>query len=181
MALALKEQGLNSLQHQLRFPDAILGLFNAAITACEKARTWTQALEQLAQLRQLRLQPNVVTFSALISACEKSRIWEVAVEDLAFRDGRCTGVLGVWLWTELHRCAVAPELITYNAVISACEANWRLVLELLAQLAAEPRLAPDLVTCNAAISGFAYGHQWSRALGILQGMSALRLQPSLVT
>ncbi|CAK9008689.1 unnamed protein product [Durusdinium trenchii] len=165
MALALKEQGLNSLQHQLRFPDAILGLFNAAITACEKARTWTQALEQLAQLRQLRLQPNVVTFSALISACEKSRIWEVAVE----------------LWTELHRCAVAPELITYNAVISACEANWRLVLELLAQLAAEPRLAPDLVTCNAAISGFAYGHQWSRALGILQGMSALRLQPSLVT
>jgi pentatricopeptide repeat protein len=49
---------------------------------------------------------------------------------------------------------LAPELITYNAAISACEkgALWRRALELLDQMRARG-LEPDVIRCGTRHSG----------------------------
>ena len=53
--------------------------FDAAISACEKAGEWENALVLLDESNQKALQPNVITCSALISACGNAGEWPLAL------------------------------------------------------------------------------------------------------
>ena len=52
--------------------------FNAAISACEKGRTWEKAPALLSEMREACTKRSVITFIAAISACEKGSRWEKA-------------------------------------------------------------------------------------------------------
>ncbi|CAK0847312.1 unnamed protein product [Prorocentrum cordatum] len=53
--------------------------YNAGISACEKSEQWQRALALLTEMREAKLEPNVISYSAGISACEKDEQWEQAL------------------------------------------------------------------------------------------------------
>jgi len=82
----------------------------------------------------------------------------------------------------MEAAGVAPNTITYNAAISACEkgGEWERALELLGGMEAAG-VAPNTVTYNAAISACEKGGKWERALELLDGMEAAGVAPDTVT
>ena len=59
-------------------PIADVAHFNAAITACGRAKQWRQSLALIDTMRQppYQLKPDSITFNAAITACEKSGQWQ---------------------------------------------------------------------------------------------------------
>ena len=49
--------------------------FNAAISSCEKAEQWQQALFLFQTMRNAKIQPNVISYNAAISSCQKGGQW----------------------------------------------------------------------------------------------------------
>ena len=49
------------------------------ISACKKGGQWEKALQQLDEMQQRRLEPDVISFNAAIRACEKAEQWEKAL------------------------------------------------------------------------------------------------------
>ena len=62
---------------------------------------------------------------------------------------------------EMRKIGVLPDVITYNAAISACEKGeqWQQVLRILAEMRSVSVL-PDVITYNAAISACEKSEQW---------------------
>ena len=78
--------------------------FSSAISACEKAGQWKEALKLLAMSRVSRVFPNVVTYNASISACAgKNGEWEQAMQ----------------LFWDMMLERLRHNNITYNAVVAA--------------------------------------------------------------
>ena len=69
---------------------------------------------------------------------------------------------------------VVRDLITYNAVISACEkfTQPERALELLGSMKWQV-VVPDRITCNALISACEKGEQLQRALDLFESMKWL--------
>ena len=57
--------------------------YNAAISSCEKAAKWEEAVKLLRKMTEKGVEPNVLSYSSVISACEKCAEWEKALEFLA--------------------------------------------------------------------------------------------------
>ena len=45
--------------------------YNAGVSTCEKGKQWQRALALLSEMREAKLEPNVITYSSCIVACEK--------------------------------------------------------------------------------------------------------------
>ncbi|CAJ1415317.1 unnamed protein product [Effrenium voratum] len=108
---------LRSLRRsELRRVDRTVVAQNSAISACQKGLAWQVALHLLRGMTDHGLVPDATSFSAAISACD----WELALALLA----------------EAQK-VTQPNLITYNAAITACERNaqWQRALELLTEAA----------------------------------------------
>ncbi|CAE8738448.1 unnamed protein product, partial [Polarella glacialis] len=80
-------------------------VFNACVSACEKAGQWQHALGLLSDMASLRVHRNTITYNASISACEKGGQWEHSLDLLCKMD-----------LNKVEKCA-----ITYNASIAACD------------------------------------------------------------
>ncbi len=67
----------------------------------------------------------------------------------------------------MREAGLVPNVITYNAAISACEKGeqWQKALGILAVMP-EAGLVPNVITYNAAISACEKGQQWQQALGL---------------
>ena len=76
---------------------------NSAVTACANAAEWKAALQVVASMSSLEVEPNVITLSAVLSACEAGARWE---ESLAF------------MWS-MHRARLSPDGMNAGSVISA--------------------------------------------------------------
>jgi pentatricopeptide repeat protein len=77
-----------------------------------------------------------------------------------------------------------PDLISFNAAISACEkgGQWEKSLELLKHMKSPASgITPDVITYNATISSCEKGAQWQRALALLTEMRSVGLHPNVVT
>ena len=137
-----------------------------AISAWGRVRDWKRALEQLSEMQERGLVPNVITYSAAISACAKGSQWERALE----------------LLSEMQERGLKPSVITYNAAISACEkgSQWERALALLSDMQ-ERGLEPNVITHNAAISACEKGSQWERALKLLSEMRERGIEPNVIT
>ena len=70
---------------------------------------------------------------------------------------------------------VAKDIITWNAVITACQkgGQWQAALLVFSEMG-ETKLAPDAITFGAAIAACQTGGQWEIALQILSQMSRTR-------
>ena len=69
--------GSCGLSPDLLSPKVIL--YNAALSACEKALQWQAAVVVLQNLRELG-QPSVVSFNTALSACGKAKRWQRALD-----------------------------------------------------------------------------------------------------
>ncbi|CAK0802709.1 unnamed protein product [Prorocentrum cordatum] len=54
--------------------------YNAGISACERGKQWQRALALLSEMRESRLEPDVISYSAGIRACEVSELWAKALD-----------------------------------------------------------------------------------------------------
>ncbi|CAK0825239.1 unnamed protein product [Prorocentrum cordatum] len=79
-------------------------------------------------MREVKLEPDVISYSAGISACEKGEQWQRALA----------------LLSEMREMKLEPNIISYNAGISACEKReqWQDALALLSEMR-EVKLEPD--------------------------------------
>ncbi|CAK0790326.1 unnamed protein product, partial [Prorocentrum cordatum] len=53
--------------------------YSAGISACEKGGQWQPALALLSEMREAKLEPNVISYSAGTCACEKGGQWQRAL------------------------------------------------------------------------------------------------------
>eukprot|EP00913_Durusdinium_trenchii_P009838 g9237.t1 len=79
--------------------------------------------------------------------------------------------------------AVQRNLITFNALMSACEnaSQWQWVLELLLQMSTSVVVRPDVLSYNAVISSCEKGLQWQWALHCYTSMMLASIRPSIIT
>ncbi|CAK0838556.1 unnamed protein product [Prorocentrum cordatum] len=125
--------------------------YSAGVSACEKGDQWQPALALLSEMREEKLEPNVI--HPMLQRWDQ-RVREglsvAAGAGAAERDpGGETG---------------APPPVSYNAGISACEKReqWQRSLALLSEMC-EAKLEPDIISYTAGISACEKGgHQLQR-------------------
>lgn len=156
---------LEDMPHQSRYHSGI-SVWNAMMSALEKAGKWEGALWLLETIREHGLQPDVVTFSAAISTFGRGTKWEYTFALLAMMEQR----------------EIKPNVVTFNAVVSACErgTQWSQTLGLFAVMW-EQVVLPDLITHNAVISACEKGRQWLHALRLLSEAVSRSLQTTVVS
>ena len=76
----------------------------------------------------------------------------------------------------------APDVIIFNALISACGKGKHLqgALQLLEKMQLQ-RIVPDVITYNASISACEKGNHWQEALRLLGQMQLQRIVPNVIT
>eukprot|EP00959_Pyramimonas_sp_CCMP1952_P443997 9295455-Pyramimonas_sp.AAC.1 len=72
-----------------------------------------------------------------------------------------------------------PDVVSYNAGISACEkaGQWEQALLLLGELQ-EARIDPTVISCSAGISACEKRGQWQHALSVLGGLWDASVEPN---
>ena len=125
-----------------------------------------KAFDFFEQLREQKLEPNVVSFSTVISACQKQEDAAAALDLLASMD----------------RSHIVPNTITYSSAISACErAHWTELALSLFHSMQRVDLQADCICYNSVISACEKGKRAETALDLLETMRATRVQTTGVT
>ena len=93
---------------------------NKAIHAYGKLGQWENAVGVIWDMREMKVNRDVVTYTSAISACARAKQWKSALR----------------LLQEMRRESIKPNVISYNASISACEKGlqWEKALELLSEM-----------------------------------------------
>ncbi|CAK0863377.1 unnamed protein product [Prorocentrum cordatum] len=75
-----------------------------------------------------------------------------------------------------------PDVISYNAGISACEkgGQWEQALRMLSEIRCV-KLEPNLISYSAGISTCEKGEQWEWAVSLLNEMLRLKLEPGVIS
>ncbi|CAK9101589.1 unnamed protein product [Durusdinium trenchii] len=122
---------------------------NVAMSACEKALEWEQALRTFWWMIEQSLQPDLISYVAAMSSCEKGHQWQAALS----------------FFERMRLESIRPDVTCFNAAISCCEKalQWQQSLELLAAMASF-RVASDSISLSAAMSACTRSSRWSAAL-----------------
>jgi pentatricopeptide repeat domain-containing protein 1 len=82
----------------------------------------------------------------------------------------------------MTKAGVRPDVITYNALISAYEkgGQWERARAAFEEMVAAG-VQPNIITYNALISAYEQGRQWERARAAFEEMVAAGVQPNVVT
>ncbi|CAK0842402.1 unnamed protein product, partial [Prorocentrum cordatum] len=115
---------------------------------------WQRALGLLGEMREVRLEPNVISYSAGISACEKGEQWQRALALLS----------DVWV------AKLEGSVIIFNAGITACGKGeqWQQALALLREMR-EGKLEPDIIYTAGSDACHRCG-QWQQVVSLLKEM-----------
>lgn len=164
---------------------------SSAITACERGQQWEKAIGLLKEMREQRVQPNVITYNAAMSACEKGDSWQSAFS----------------LFAEMVNLNISHSVVSYGAAIAACgrASDWGRALDLVWKLDAPNHIIyssamealleaerwqlalvlwkhaqatgrrPDAALISSAMSAWAQGGSWSAALILLQQLRGLSM------
>ena len=86
------------------------------------------------------------------------------------------------LLSEMRADGIQPDVVTYNAAISACEKcrNWDRVPGLLSGMRVDG-IKPDVITYSAAISACEKCRMWDRVPELMSEMRAAGIKPDVVT
>eukprot|EP00439_Symbiodinium_sp_Y106_P037276 s6376_g4.t1 len=133
---------------------------NSALSACEKGSSWIHALSHLSRMAFDLLPPDAISFTAAIN--EKSKPWP-------------------WVLCLLEKMerTVSPDVIAFNAAISACRhsGGWKVALQLLEKMHAH-HLLPDTFTHGALTTSLERESKWELALALAADMKGLAVQIS---
>ncbi|CAL1155302.1 unnamed protein product [Cladocopium goreaui] len=149
---------------------------NSLIDALEH---WPRALQLLKQLPQRRR--TLVTYNSLISACGPSdpsgRSWTQGPGAEPNGPMQSAWPLAA-SFLSMSSLQVQPDVISYNATISACEKSceWRLPLHLLQHLDAD--VVADVVSCSGAICACQKVRDWELAHQLMWRMPHCRVGPN---
>jgi pentatricopeptide repeat protein len=88
----------------------------------------------------------------------------------------------IGIFEQMKREGVTPTVVTYSALISACEKGqqWRLALQVLEEMKAAGHGA-NVIAYSAAISALSKGQQWEKALELFREIEKNGGRPSVVT
>eukprot|EP00435_Cladocopium_sp_Y103_P062192 s444_g23.t2 len=119
---------------------------SAAVSACGGAKEWHQALRVFQGVPAM-LSDDV--FGAAIGACEVAQHWTRAVQ----------------LLQEMNLHALKHDVVKVSSVVSACQGQWPVALDLLHELKVKSFIihAATLSACSAAL-------QWLQCLQVLEDM-----------
>lgn len=123
------------------------------------AWTWWQSLRTLEAMASKGIE-GVQVYNSAISSLEKAARWAEALS--------------------LFGGLVCPDLVSHNAVISACASGrrWQSALLVLGHLD-DQHLSPDVITFNAAIAACA--QHWRAVGALLHAMFSGSLTPTVMT
>eukprot|EP00913_Durusdinium_trenchii_P006724 g6320.t1 len=152
--------------------------YGTAISSCVRGRSgWSNALGLLVQMSGSTLTPDLVACSAALATVAKAATpaWQTSASQLT----PARKVYG-----DLDRYRLEKTVITYSALISACERSadtlqsWGQAISLLWQ-AAQSRIQMDAIIYGAAISACEKAANWSWALLFLEELcNDLEWRPS---
>eukprot|EP00931_Biecheleriopsis_adriatica_P105357 TRINITY_DN79912_c0_g1_i1.p1 TRINITY_DN79912_c0_g1~~TRINITY_DN79912_c0_g1_i1.p1 ORF type:complete len:267 (-),score=54.77 TRINITY_DN79912_c0_g1_i1:32-799(-) len=146
--------------------------YNAAISACGRARQWMQAFKLLQDMKRRMLQPDVISYGAAVISLEGAPSSDRPTAEHVFGELRSRGLelsleachatisasdvqwqKAAWLLGEISRADLAPGLIGFNAVIDVYRNSGRatLALETLQRLEEQPGIQPDVHSYASAI------------------------------
>lgn len=126
--------------------------YGTAISACDRASLWQQALRFLAHANV----PNLILWNATISACSRARRWTTA----------CA------LLEQMLRTKLWPDVITFNSTMRAfagtgsSTSRWQAAC-LLYQQIRESRLHPSIQSISTVTCLCGQGNAWHAALAFL--------------
>ncbi|CAK9064649.1 unnamed protein product [Durusdinium trenchii] len=140
--------------------------YTAAIKACEMCKDWLGALELLQKMRADQLKANCFVLTALMGVFKETRFWRDAVHTFA-----------------VLQSGQVPNVVSYNAVISACErsSSWSQALDCFFEFTQVSHLFANDVTFNALISSCEKGRQWQWALHMLLVMKESSVRLDVIT
>eukprot|EP00435_Cladocopium_sp_Y103_P027881 s2612_g6.t3 len=145
---------LESMQTQVKSNEVT---FNALLSCCETSQ-WRHGLSLADAMRHVKLLPDVVTLSTSISTLGSGR-WPRALS--SFQSFSTTS--GV-------------NLVSFNAMIHACESQWPLALELFTELG-----SPDVVSFGTVAAALCRGAKLKEAVQFLKQMTGADLRIDLVS
>ena len=143
---------------------------SAAISACENAAKWEEAVQLLHKMTEKGIGPDVICYSSVISACEKGGQADVALSLLA----------------EMKAEGIRSDVTSYNSAIAACGeggANYAdIALSLLTEMK-EEGIQPNVISYTSTISACEKGGDkyTDTALSLFNKMQEAGLKPDGVT
>lgn len=162
-------------------PAESLGAGNAVMASCSETGEWRTVIALLRKTLDARTGPDKFSYAAAIGACKEASKWNVV---LLLLD--CMGVVRVS--SDIPTCnaaistchpialrvlqamldtGLAPDVISYNAAISACEtqSDWVTAGSLLRELQ-DRGLQINAVTCSATVGILGKAGCWRKALDL---------------
>ena len=144
--------------------------FGAAMSACAPEGQWQDALVLFKDAQQMG--PSLHCCNAFLTSLEKGRRAEQAME-LLKRMERAEDSKLPW---------PRPDVVSYSAVISACEkcGRWTDAWDLLWRMQAR-HVQPNAISFSAVISSFEKGGQGQLALQVLRMMPVCSARPNVIS
>ena len=119
--------------------------FELVVTALTRKLQWRRAVQVLEWMDDWNVPKTLVVYNAILTACAKAREVVPAKNLLVQME---------------KRDGIAPDIISYNAVVSACASHarhWSDALRVLDQCHRAPGVTPDIYTYTNAIRACAKG------------------------
>ena len=110
-------------------------------------------------------QLNTVSFNSILSSIEGGGHWHVATSLVSGQD----------------RYRLFPDMLSFSLAIRACQADGQEAAALEFLRGAQALQLCDTFTFNSAIGVCHVGGDWSAAIGLLERMIALGLQPDVIS
>ena len=90
--------------------------------------------------------------------------------------------MALHLLSQMSVSTLAPNDVSFNAAISACEkcGEWQMALRLLSKMFAAA-IFPTVISFNASISACDKSSQWQMALSLLSLVPATKIAPNVIT
>ena len=136
-----------------------------AVTLSSAPSDWLVAAGLLEAMALQMHQLNTISFNNVIDACDVGGRWSLAAE----------------LVSALCGCKLSPDALSFGLAIRACRTHGQEAAALkLLQTAQDLQLC-HVYTCNSAISVCHVGGSWAAAVGLLDTVMLLGLQPDAIT
>ena len=150
---------LNDLIVKGGVPDTMI--FNNVIDMFAKCKNggsdgYVRALEHLARMKELGVEPDLLTYTSVITSCSRLGRWKESIsilEEVSAKHG------------------LKPDKVMYTAVIKVCSdsGRWQETIRLLAKMKRE-NVRMDSTVCNSVITACAAAGQWEAALKVISFM-----------
>ncbi|KAF5464355.1 hypothetical protein F2P56_014436 [Juglans regia] len=144
---------------------------NALLTGLGRDGDFERMNTLMTEMKEMDIQPTVVTFGILINRMCKSRRVDEALEAFEKMKGVSDGL------------SVESNVITYNTLIDGlCKVGRQEEgLTLMDQMRSESKCMPDTVTYNCLIDGFCKAGKIQRAQELFDRMNKERVFPNVIT